>query len=351
MRNRFSFHKELSRRKPGPMNTARGNEALTPSIFRPHRRAWVPAFAGMTKGGVTALLLTLAACGGQAGTPYERGAAAFGSGDIRTARVELLNALQREPGNKAARIMQARVQLALGDGQAAEGELARARQSGASVEEVAHLVAEARLLQGDAQGALREAARAGRPHFAYAQRIIGRAYMALGEGADASAAFARALAAAPGDSDVWTDLAGFRRFNGDVAGAIEAADRAVAARPRNAEALALRGELTRGQYGLAAAIPWFTRALDVDPGNVDALLERAATYADMGRMSAMLADSRRVNTLTGGHTRAFYLQAVLAARARDFELAKRLWTRTNGAYDQTPGGHAADQRDRLSDRK
>lgn len=285
-----------------------------------------------------ALTLCLAACGGQPGTPYERGAAAFESGDIRTARVELLNALQQEPNNKPARIMQARVQLALGDGQAAEGELARARQSGASVEETAHLLAEARLLQGDAQGALREAARAGRPFLAYAQRITGRAYMALGEGSNASAAFDRALAAAPNDSDVWTDLASFRRFNGDVAGALQAADRAVAARPRNAEALALRGELTRGQYGLAAAIPWFTRALDVDPGNVDALLERAATYADMGRMGDMLADSRKVITLTGGHSRAFYLQAVLAARAQDFELAKRLWTRTNGAYDQTPAG-------------
>ena len=285
-----------------------------------------------------ALVLILAACGGQGGTPFERGTAAFESGDIRTARVELLNALQLNPNDRAARIMQARVQLALGDGQAAEGEIMRARQSGASVEETAHLLAEARLLQDDAQGALREAARAGRPYFAYAQRIVGRAYMALGDGSGAGTAFDRALAAAPNDSDVWTDLARFRRFSGDIAGALEAADRAVAARPRNASALELRGELSRGQYGLAAAIPWFSRALEVDPGNVNALLERAATYADMGRMSDMLADARKVITLTGGHTRAFYLEAVLAARARDFDLARRLWNKTNGAYDGQPAG-------------
>jgi tetratricopeptide (TPR) repeat protein len=58
----------------------------------------------------------------------------------------------------------------------------------------------------------------------------------------------------------------------------------------------------------------------------------------MGRMSDMLGDARKVNTLTGGHTRAFYLEAVLAARARDFDLAKRLWTRTDGSYDETPAG-------------
>jgi tetratricopeptide (TPR) repeat protein len=292
----------------------------------------------MTRAALLVLTLCLAACGGQPGTPYERGAAAFESGDIRTARVELLNALQQDPNNKAARIMQARVQLALGDGQAAEGEIARARQSGASVQETAHLLAEARLVQGDAQGALREAARAGQPFFAYAQRIAGRARMALGDGSGAGTAFDRALAAAPADSDVWTDLANFRRFNGDIAGALQAVDRAVAARPRNVAALTLRGELSRGQYGLAAAIPWFTRALEVDPGNVEALLERAATYADMGRMSDMLADARKVITLTGGHPRAFYLEAVLAARAQDFDLAKRLWNRTNGAYDETPAG-------------
>src|SRR5262249_15177755 len=162
-------------------------------------------------GVVGALLLTLAACGGPSGTPYERGAAAFESGDIRTARVELLNALQQDPNNKAARIMQARVQLALGDGEAAEGEINRARQSGATLGQTAHLLAEARLLQGDAQGALREAAHAGQPFFAYAQRIAGRAYLALGDGSSARTAFDRALAAAPNDSDVWVDIAGFRR--------------------------------------------------------------------------------------------------------------------------------------------
>ena len=58
-------------------------------------------------------------------------------------------------------------------------------------------------------------------------------------------------------------------------------------------------------------------------GNVAALLERAVTYGDMGRMTDMLADAREVHRLTGGHPTAYYLQAVLAARARNFELARR----------------------------
>ena len=45
-----------------------------------------------------------------------------------------MNALQANPDDRAARIMQARVQLALGDGVAAESEIARARQSGVPAE-------------------------------------------------------------------------------------------------------------------------------------------------------------------------------------------------------------------------
>jgi putative PEP-CTERM system TPR-repeat lipoprotein len=283
-------------------------------------------------------LALLAACSGPSGTAYERGVAAFNQGDVRTARVELLNALQANPDDRAARVMQARVELALGDGVAAESEIARARQAGVSAAETAHLLAHAKLLQGDARAALAEAAGATAEHEAYAARIRGRAYMAIGDGGNARAAFDPALVVAPQDSDVWTDVARFRRSNGDVAGALEAADRAVAARPRNVEALVLRGILTRSQYGLTTALPWFDRALDIDGGNVEALVERAVTYGDQGRMRDMLADAREAHRLTGGNPTAYYLQAVLAARARNFDLARRLMVRTRGAFDDTPAG-------------
>lgn len=284
-----------------------------------------------------ALAVLLAACAG-GGSAYERGMAAFDEGDIRTARVEFLNALQANPGDRAARVMQARVHLALGDGAAAEAEIMRARDMGIAERQTHHLLAHARLLQGDPRGALEEATRAPPAHAAYAARISGRAFVALGDNDQAAAAFARAVALAPRDSWIWTDLARFRRAGGDLAGAIAAADRAVAARPSNVEALVLRGELTRQQYGLAAALPWFDRALEIDPDDVTGLLERAITYGDIGRMTDMLADVRRVHSLTGGHPTAYYLQAMLAARAGDFQLARLLYNRTGGAFDAAPAG-------------
>jgi len=285
-----------------------------------------------------ALLVGVAACADALGPPYQRGVAAFERGDVRTAHVLFLNALQADPENVDARIMQARVHLALDDGVAAESELARARESGVAAEQLAHLLAHARLLQGDAEGAIEQAAAAAPEHQAYAARMRGRALTALGDSAAALAEFDRALALAPNDSMAWTDLARFRRSSGDMAGAIRAADRAVAARPGNAEAIVLRGELTRSQYGLAAALPWFDRALEIDPANVTALLERAITYGDLGRMGDMLDDAREAHRLTGGHPTAYYLQAVLAARARNFELARSIYNRTGGAFDASPAG-------------
>jgi tetratricopeptide (TPR) repeat protein len=283
------------------------------------------------------LAALLAACG-ESGSAYERGVAAFEAGDYRTARVELMNALQAEPGNGTARILKARIDLMRGDGVAAEAEILRARQSGIPVEDSRHLLAHSRLIQGNARAALAEVGPLRGPNAAYRARIRARALTALGD-SGAGAAFDQAMALGPRDSEVFTDVAGFRRANGDIAGALRAVDQAVAFGPRNARALLLRGELTRGQYGLAAALPWFDRAVEVDPGNVDARLERAITYGDLGRMTDMLADAREAHRLSGGaNNMAFYLQAVLAARARNFELARGIYNRTNGAFADRPSG-------------
>lgn len=289
------------------------------------------------------LLAGTAACSGASATAspeesYRKGIAALEQGQPRIARVELMNALQANPRDTRARLAQARTYLLLGDGVAAESEIRRANEAGVPAAGTKHLLAHALLLQGDARRALSESTGISGENAAHAARVRGRAYMALEDGTRAAEEFNRAVEAGPRDSRVWTDLAHFRRWSGDLAAALQAADRAVALDPRNAEALSLRGELTRSQYGLAAAIPWFDRALEIDPDNVTTLLERAATFGDVGRMRDMLADSRRVLQLSSGHPVAYYLQAMLAARARDFALARSIWQRTEGRLDETPAG-------------
>lgn len=293
----------------------------------------------MIKRPTLTLLLALAACSNAPNGPdaYRRGAAALAAGDPHTARVELMNAIKADPDSRAARILQARTDLALHDGAAALSEIDRARALGVPASDLAHLKAEALLLTGDPQGALAALADAAPANAPLAARLRAEALQA--EGSDAAgAAYDDAIRAAPDDPLLWIDVARFRRGNGDLAGALDASARALAIDPKSSPALSLRGELVRGQYGLAAALPWFDQALAADPSNLTALLERAATLGDMGRTRAMLADTRAALSLSPGNPRAFFLQALLAARAGKFDLARSLYQRTKSAYDDQPDG-------------
>jgi tetratricopeptide (TPR) repeat protein len=290
------------------------------------------------------MLLGATACsnapggGGSAQDAYRRGAAALAQGDPRTARIELMNAIKAEPDNPRFRLLQARIYILLGDGVAAEAEIRTALADGLAPAEAHHLLAHAFILQGQPDRALEEASRASPNHAAYAARMRGRAQQALGNLDGAARAFDEAAAAAPDDSATWIDAARFRRDIGELGGAITAADRALALEPRSVEALTFRGELTRGQYGLRAALAWFDRALEIDPDNVPALLERAATLGDLGEAGAMLADSRKALVHSPKNPVAYYLQAMLAARAGKFALARSLYLRTRGAFDDKPAG-------------
>jgi tetratricopeptide (TPR) repeat protein len=174
--------------------------------------------------------------------------------------------------------------------------------------------------------------------------------MARGDVAGAAEAFDAAVAANDKDSAVWVDLARFRRSIGNTAGALRRPTARSSSGPMTSKPITLRGELTRGQYGLAAALPWFDRALEIDGGYLPARLERAATLGDMGRMNEMLAETRRVHEIAPNQPMAYYLQSMLAARARKFDLARSLYQKTGGALDGQPAGHAARLGDRIPDR-
>src|SRR5690606_38542653 len=117
---------------------------------------------------------------------------------------------------------------------------------------------------------------------------------------------------------------------GDMLGAIEASEKAVALDPGDIDALVLRGEMVRAQYGLVAALPWFERALERDPAYHAALIEYASTLGDAGRSLDMLAATRRALAARRGSPTACHLQAVLAARAGNYDLARGLLARTGG---------------------
>ena len=267
-----------------------------------------------------------------------RGLSALDRDDVRTARVELMNAIKGNPRSAIARAAQARALAELGDGAGAQSEVERARSLGQAPDATRAVMAQALFLQGDFAGALAEARAADLPgdQALAAAHVVARATLALGDVRAAGRALEQALAMDARDSETWVEVGRLRMATGDQAGAIGAADQAVALNAKSAPALGLRAELTRTQYGLVAALPWFDRAMSVDPDSVPVLEQYAATLADAGQASRMLAMTRRILALDPGNARAWMMQAVMAARAGQDDLARKLLERTGGRLDGEP---------------
>ncbi len=266
-----------------------------------------------------------------------RSLATLKTGNFSAARNHAQAAIKEDPNWGLAHAVLARTYLSLGDGLGAEAELDRAKAAGFDVKRAQQLYAHAYLLQGDAKRALRTAATV-EPRFSgYAVRVGARALAAQGDFPGARQVLVDFLSVDPANSAAWSDLGRVRFDSGDIGGAIVAATKATELDPANLEALTLRGELVRGQYGLVAALPWFEAALARDAYYHPALIEYASTLGDAGRYGDMLAATRRALAARPDSAQAFYLQAVLAARAGNYDLARTLMQRTGEALNGLPG--------------
>ncbi|MEI6643297.1 MAG: tetratricopeptide repeat protein [Novosphingobium sp.] len=167
-------------------------------------------------------------------------------------------------------------------------------------------------------------------------RVRGQIALAEGNLRGAATAFDEALKTNPRDADLWVAIAALRFSGGEQAQSIEAATRAVALDPRNARALAFRGLLIREQYGLAAALPWFEEGLKARPDDPALLGEYAATLGDMGQYRAMLIVCRKLAQVDPKNPRPLFLQAVMAARAGETDLARSILQRTGNNFRDMP---------------
>jgi tetratricopeptide (TPR) repeat protein len=258
------------------------------------------------------------------------------------AAIALLTAALAGPGFAAGQdfVAKGREALAKGDGISAEVSLRRALAAGAPREAVAAYMGEA-LLDQDAPDKAREwlepgaftqdTAALGFRHLAQLERTQGNL-------AAAGAAFDQAMAITPRDATMWVEIGRLRYVGGEHMLAIEAADYALRLDPDNVRALEFKGQLVRDSQGLTAGLPWFERALQRHPRDIAVLGEYAATLGDLGRAKKMLEVTRLMLTIEPGNPRAYFLQAVMAARAGNIELARGLYARTTDKFDDTPAG-------------
>lgn len=236
------------------------------------------------------------------------------------------------------RIAEAAEALKHGDGIAAEVSLRRALDAGAPREAVAAMMGEAYLFQEQPDRARNWLApgRFSPATAAQGFRLLARLEQQQGDLPAAGMALDRAMAITPNDATMWVEIGRLRYAGGEHATALDASAHALELDARNVRAIEFRGQIERDRVGLVAALPWFERALVIAPDDIGVMTEYAATLGELGRARDMLRVTRKVLELNPGNPRAFFLQAVMAARAGKFDLARRLMKRTDGKLDAMP---------------
>ncbi|MEQ1498033.1 MAG: tetratricopeptide repeat protein [Novosphingobium sp.] len=225
-----------------------------------------------------------------------------------------------------------------GDGLAAEIELKAALKNGASKSDVAAAMGEALLLRGN-----RIAAREWLAPGQFAKGSQAKGWMLLGqlERLDgrlpaSGAAFDKALAFSPKDPLLWVEIGRLRYVGGEQLQAHDAADKALSLDPANVRALELKAQLISETQGYGEAAAYYEQALDAAPGDIGLLIGYAAALGEAGRDREMLSVARRILGQAGGEPRAWYFQAVLAARAGNNQLARAMLNRVGDRMDHVP---------------
>jgi Flp pilus assembly protein TadD len=261
---------------------------------------------------------------------------AYRLGNYSAARNHALAALASAPTSQPAMLLLARAYVRLGDGVAADGAVSRALALRVPAASLAGLRAQARFLLSNYQGAI-DAAASAPADDGEAVRARARAIAMQGEGARAAELLDGWLAGHRDDAAAWSDLGRVRLNAGEIDAATAAAARAARLAPGDPVPLTLQAEIVRTRYGLTAALPWFAAALQRDAYYHPALIEYAATLGEAGRYADMLAATRRALAARPGSPQAFYLQAVMAARAGRADLARDMLQRAGPAIANLPG--------------
>lgn len=208
---------------------------------------------------------------------------------LRTAVIELKNALQEDPNNAEARVLLGTTYLRAGDPVSAEKELQRAAELGAKRDQWLAPLGEALLWRNKADEVLeRLQVQAGDARSLQLQIHVARASAALAKN-DMEAArkeFEQAKAIDPNNAKVLLLQAHLVRQSGDGEQATQLVERAIQADPRYVDAYLMKGRLLyfHGQYD--QAIDAYKQATAINPHNPNARTAKAAAHIALKQFDA-----------------------------------------------------------------
>ncbi|HEY0183734.1 MAG TPA: XrtA/PEP-CTERM system TPR-repeat protein PrsT [Rhodopila sp.] len=249
--------------------------------------------------------------------------AALKKGDLKSAQIDLRNAVRGDPQNAEAHYWLGRVTFELGDPVASEREALAARDRGFDPHQTVPLLAQALLAQNKFDDLLDTLKPDGKDTQLDASILVARGYAQVGlkRPGDAQKSFAEAEQVAPNAVEPLLADARLAVARADLAGAQAKIDRAVAAQPKSSEALLAKAQLLRLKNDITGALAVLDELIADQPSIMQARLDRASLELSAGKNDAAKADIDTVLKGTPGNVQAIYLQAVMEAQSRNYKAA------------------------------
>jgi cellulose synthase operon protein C len=275
---------------------------------------------------------------GQARDHAAAAQAALKSGDLRTAVIELRNAVRDDPQNAASRYDLARMELLLGDPASAERDVRAAEQRGYDARKTLPLLGEALLAQNRAADILKLFQPKGQDPALDAQILVlrGEAETRLGKPDDARTSFSKAEALDPSALPAWIEDAKLAMARGDTATALDRVEHALSAQPKAMEALVLKAALLRQKGDVAAARSLLDQVIAEQPPAIPARVERANLLIGLGKLAEGKADLDAVQKLTPNNVQAQFLRAVVLHEQHEDKDAAALLQRLDPIFSSYP---------------
>lgn len=249
----------------------------------------------------------------------------FDKGHLRAARIELQNALQKQPANPLAHWWLAKIYVDIGDGTAAEKALERAREAGMSADALLPLELDSLLLTNQNERLLNEYDPARYGTAGQRGRVLvarGEALLQLGRVEDARKSFEAALEASNDSAAVEVGLGRVAMARHAVDEAQKHLDRALALSPNNRDALELEGELAyaRGDSKQSEAV--FESLVKANPEILHLRIGLAQAQIAVSKLDAAVKNLDFLLKHNPNHPRTNFLRALAAFKQKDFALAK-----------------------------
>lgn len=248
--------------------------------------------------------------------------------DIKSATIQLKNALQKKPDLGEARYLLGKILLENGDPTGAEVEFRKALDAKYPELVVFPDMARAMLLTNQAKKLVSElgSVRLNQPAAdANLQTTLASAFSALGKPEEAAQSLAAALEASPDYGPALLFTSRQKAAAKDFDGALLVVDRAISKDPENADAWKLKGDIF--QYGLNKpedALSAYKKSTEINPKLTTSYIAAASILIQKNELSEATKQVELLKKAKPNDIDAKYLEAQISLIKKDYKTAREL---------------------------